>query len=397
MNIIKKVMFFNVSWLALMVSCLVADAQVAENKSKEVRFLKHTLTNEFISEGVAVGDVNNDGKIDIIAGAYWFEAPDWKRHEIDEPKLFSVVDGYSNSFHNYAMDVNQDGWIDIIRVDFPGTPAVWYENPKNKEGHWKKRTVYPSVGNENPIFVDVDGDGRTELICADPKNEKVVWIKAPTVKNDTTWTTYVISDVSGRGTKKFTHGLGFGDINNDGRADVFIREGWWEAPDDLKQTNWTFHPANFGDDCAQMYALDLNGNGYQDVISSSVHNYGIWWHEQTKDADGNTVWKCHEISKEFSQTHALSLVDINRNGHPDLVTGKRYFAHNGKDPGAHEPSVLYWFEYIPGEKPVWIPHQIDDNSGVGLHIVTQDINEDKLVDIIIANKKGVFFFEQLNN
>ena len=43
-----------------------------------ISFKKHTLTNDFVSEGAAVGDVNNDGKIDVIAGAYWFEAPDGK-------------------------------------------------------------------------------------------------------------------------------------------------------------------------------------------------------------------------------------------------------------------------------------------------------------------------------
>lgn len=376
-------------------SCLVT--QVSRKKSKDVRFKKHTLTNDFISEGAAVGDVNKDGKIDIIAGAYWFEAPAWKQHEIDTPKKFSVQNGYSNSFINYAMDVNLDGWIDFIRVDFPGDPAVWYENPKNKDGHWKKHTVYSSVGNESPRFVDVDGDGRTDLVCADSKGKKVVWIRAPVSKKDTSWTVYIISADSVRGTHQFTHGLGFNDINKDGRPDVFIKDGWWEAPADPKQPNWTFHEGNFGDDCSQMYAMDLDGDNDQDIISASAHNYGIWWHEQTKDDQRNTAWKRHEISKIFSQTHALSLVDVNRDGHPDLVTGKRYFAHNGHDPGAHEPAVLYWFEFKPGKEPAWIPHQIDDNSGVGLQVVTQDITRDKLLDLIVANKKGVFFFEQLKN
>lgn len=92
------------------------DEEVSDTTS--VRFKKHTITNDFISEGLAVGDINKDGLTDIIAGAYWFEAPDWKAHEISTPQTFLTTE-YGNSFLNFTMDVNQDGWLDVIRVDFP--------------------------------------------------------------------------------------------------------------------------------------------------------------------------------------------------------------------------------------------------------------------------------------
>ena len=234
-----------------------------------------------------------------------------------------------------------------------------------------------------------------DIICNDIVTKQVIWIKSPAGKNDTTWQRYIISNDSSRATDKYTHGLGWGDVNKDGRNDVLIKSGWWESPADVKTANWKFHPADFGEDCANMFAYDVDKDGDEDIISSSAHQYGIWWHEQTKDANGNISWITHEISKLFSQSHCLAFTDINGDGNPDLITGKRYLAHpDGHDPGSYEPAVLYWFEYIPGKNPQWIPHEIDDNSGIGLSIVVKDINGDKLPDVIISNKKGVFFFER---
>jgi len=131
-------------------------------------------------------------------------------------------------------------------------------------------------------------------------------------------------------------------------------------------------------------------------VSASAHRYGIWWHEQVADGEGNAAWKLNEISKAFSQSHASSLTDMNDDGHPDLIVGKRFFAHNDTDtdPGAHEPAVLYWFEYQPGQAPYFVPHEIDNDSGSGLNIVAQDISGDGLIDAAVSNKKGVFVFEQ---
>jgi len=366
-------------------------AQSTVNGSFDPRFKKHTLSNDFISEGVAVGDINNDGKIDIIAGAYWFESPSWTKHELAEPKPFSASTGYSNSFLNYCMDINQDGWMDIIRIGLPGEETVWYENTRNKPGYWPMHWITRNLGNESPLLVDVDADGRPDIIGNDPITKEITWFKSPTVKGDTNWTKYIIDKGDSiPGVHRYTHGLGFADMNGDGRNDIIITKGWWESPADPKQSNWPFHPANLGEDCSQIYTIDIKGKGKKELVSSSAHNYGIWWHEKT-----DTGWAHHTIFNEFSQTHGLALADINKDGNPDLITGKRYFAHNGKDPGEFQPAVLYWFEYKPGKNPAWIPHLIDDNSGVGLQVCVQDINGDGRLDIIVANKKGVFFFEQV--
>ena len=368
-----------------------------QNKSV-VSFKKHELTKKFIAEGAAMGDVNNDGKKDVLSGAYWFEAPDWKAHELAKPDSFIVNGGYSDSFLDFVMDVNQDGWIDLIRIDWPGKAAVWHENPKNKTGYWPTHIIHSSVGNESPQLVDVDGDGRMDLLCNDPTAKKVIWLHSPD-KGDTAWEKYIISNDEKRATHMYTHGLGYGDINGDGRKDVLVKDGRWEGPKEgpakhPKEADWIFHRADLGQECSQMYVMDLNGDGLNDVLSASAHDYGIWWHEQGKDAQGNATWTHHEIDKSFSQTHGLAIKDINGDGNVDFVTGKRYFAHNGKDPGEFEPAVIYWFEYKPGKTPAWVRHEIDNDSGLGLHVTVEDINDDGLPDIVTGNKKGVRIFTQ---
>jgi len=362
--------------------------------SDPVRFIKHILADEFISEGVAVADINRDGKPDILAGAYWFEAPNWTRHEIDTPKYVNPAAGYSNSFLDFTTDVNQDGWMDLIRISLPGEETVWYENPKGGTTHWHMHLILRHCGNESPAFVDINHDGRPDLLCNDPEAKQMIWMEAPSMKGDTIWKRHIISS-GDLGTNRYTHGLGYADMNGDGRADIIITKGWWECPPDPSQTNWNFHPANLGEDCSQIYALDVNQDGKPDLISASAHNYGIWWQERSSANPYDSVWFHHIISKDFSQSHAMAMADINGDGQPDLITGKRHFAHNGKDPGALDPSVLYWFEFKPGKNPRWIPHFIDDQSGVGLQVVVTDLNQDGKPDIVISNKNGVFYFEQL--
>ena len=385
---LKRLLFLPVFALAI-----AGNAQQKKQGSNIPLFKKHEIITQYISEGAAAADVNNDGKTDIIAGAFWFEAPSWKKHEINGNDTFNIRT-YGNSFLNFAMDVDQDGWTDYIRVDHPGQPVVWFENPRNKPGHWKMHQINGSLGNESPMMVDVDGDGRPDIIGNDAVAKQVIWLKSREKKGDTLWQKIVVSADENLATHKYTHGIGFGDINGDGRKDIVIKNGWFEAPVNRMQPDWTFHPEDISEDCSEMFVLDLNGDGLNDIISASAHNYGIWWHEQQKDSDGKTRWVHHEIYKAFSQTHGLIVTDINGDGNPDIITGKRFFAHNGNDPGEFEPAVLYWFEYKPGKDPSWIPHEIDNNSGVGLHVVVQDMNGDGLPDILTGNKKGVHLFLQ---
>lgn len=377
--------------LVCLVACALGSlAALPAAAQTKISFKKTAIEGVFRSEGCAIGDFNHDGKMDISAGSVYFAAPDWKLVSVLEKPKETNPAGYSDTFCNYADDVNGDGWTDLIVVDFPGKQTWWFENPKEAGGAWARHEMTPETNNESPLYVDMNGDGVRELICG-LQGGKMGYVTRPSDVAKV-WTATSIAATNKPNIQKFYHGIGLGDINKDGRQDVLCPEGWWEAPATAKGQPWTFHQAPFGEACAQMYAYDFDGDGDNDVLSSSAHRFGIWWYEQTPEG-----WQKHEIDSSFSQTHALMLADVNGDGLQDFITGKRWWAHGAKgDPGSDQPAVLHWFELSrEGGKPIWKMHQIDHDSGIGTQFDVADVNGDKLLDIAVSNKKGTFYFEQV--
>jgi FG-GAP-like repeat/FG-GAP repeat len=392
-------------FVALFSGPAAADATGDDNSG--ISWKKTVIDRAFRSEGVTVADVNRDGKLDILNGEMWYEAPDWKPHPIR--KLGDYGDGlhgYSNSFACWADDINGDGYPDLIVIGFPGAPCHWFENPKGGTGLWKQHEIWHSACNETPQYADLFGTGKRVLVMGwQPKgkeNEGQMAYFTPGSDPTQPWLMHPISPPSkpGKpvpGTFKFAHGLGIGDINGDGRLDVICNAGWWEQPAEVGDQPWTWHPAQLGADCSDMFAYDMDGDGKADVLSSSAHKFGIWWHQQIAGKDGATFVR-HDLFPDLvSETHALHFEDVNGDGLKDLITGKRYWSHGMSEPGSNKPAMLYWFEAKKAAdgNTSFTPHVIDNDSGIDTQFYVGDVNGDGALDVVTSNKKGTYLFEQV--
>jgi hypothetical protein len=406
---------------------LALSAVVASAKDPVHIFKKVQLTDQFWGEGADIADFNCDGKMDVCSGPFWYEGPDFKQRHEFAPATASFkrkqTDGteetvpgfegalgeknaYSECFLTYAYDFNGDGWPDIMVYGFPGKEAAWYENPKGKPGHWARHVVLEVLDNESPGLLDVTGDGRPEILCC--SQGSLGYAQADWNNPAAPWKFHAISPKSPKDYHKFTHGIGCGDINGDGRIDIIEKDGWWEQPTSLANDPvWVKHPFRFADAAAQILVYDVNGDGLNDVITVlNAHGYGLAWYEQVRE-NGSITFRQHLILNKdatrnsagvaFSQLHSLALIDMDGDGMKDIVTGKRFWAHgkNGGDPDSNGAAVLYWFRLVrpTGGEPQFIPNLIDSDSGVGTEVTAGFISNAKYPDIVVGNKKGVFVFE----
>ncbi|MDR1497381.1 MAG: VCBS repeat-containing protein [Puniceicoccales bacterium] len=367
-------------------------------------FKKLVLADKFYAEGANFGDFNRDGFPDVVAGPFWYEGPDFtKKHEIYPPQFFNPEE-YSDNFSVFSVDLNGDGWEDVFICPHPGTKGYWYENPKGRSGHWKKHFFANEVCNESWMWTEIlKGAGKGLLYN---RNGYLGFSTYKIKNNAPQWTFHPVSHKDTRRYERYTHGVGCGDINGDGLVDLIDKEGWWEQPKITGKTPWIFHKFKFAMAGAHMRVFDVNGDGLNDVVTAwHCHLYGLLWYEQKRTEDGVISWKRHEIlpikpdlkspSLRISQMHAMDIVDFNGDGLPDIVTGKRFWAHgSGGDREPNAPAVLYWFELKRDGKggASFIPHQIDNDSGIGTQVVAKDINKDNTPDIVVANKKGIFLF-----
>lgn len=377
-----------ISFFILFFSFVSVGAQ--ENSDQvfsSLNFKKQLIASESY-EAVGVFDVNGNGIPDIISGAYYYEGPEFlKRHLISE---VDRVGEYWDDFSNIPMDVNGDGNMDYITGSWFSENLRWHENPGGS-GLWKQHIIGMTGPVECPRPWDIDNDGHLEIVPNNP-GHPLKYFKLE-------------RDEAGKPLGKFIeiqvaesqgHGLGFGDVNGDGRGDFIVSNGWIEAPQNPREGKWILHnDFELGSASVPILVVDVNGDGKNDLIVGQGHGYGLDWYEQVLDKSGKKrSWIRHPIDPYNSQYHTMEWVDLDGDGNNELVTGKRYRAHNGNDPGANDPLGLYYFKWNGKSfsKQVISYGPLGEGKGAGLYFAIADLRGSGRKDIVVAGKDGLYVF-----
>ena len=366
-------------------------------------FQMQRISDFYYAWCAAVADINRDGVNDVIAGALYFLGPDYtERGELTAARTHNPSNQFSQGMVNFAYDFTGDGWPDILMQDT--RPIYLYVNPRGESRRWDRYNVVPQAMSEIVLLKDIDGDGNPEVLFG---GDGAMEYAKPDPEHPTArWIVHKISEkgfMSG-------HGMGVGDINGDGRNDVVTPRGWWEQPPKgSTQETWTHHPASFGVGGAEMGIYDVNGDGLNDVVTVlNAHGWGLAWFEQKREKDGAISFVKHDIMGNFatknagdvtfSEPHGATFGDLDGDGIPDLITGKRVFSHleSYLDPDPYGPGVLYWYRTVRNPKAEggaeFIPELIHNRSGVGSHLAVVDIDNDGALDIVTSTNRGTFIF-----
>lgn len=378
--------------LCMLFACQGKDATVPPASSPTFRPQVLTIDN---NEACSIVDINRDGLPDIVAGRMWYAAPDFVPRPVRPIALHGL--DYAQNNGEYIWDVNQDGWPDVVATGWGDGRIQWFQNP-GKEGlemglQWKAHTLADTkiTRSEAGFMQDLDGDGVPEYIMNSWNEETPfsIW----RFEKDVAGMPVMIGTTIG---VRNGHGVGFGDMNNDGRTDILMDEGWYEQPaTDIWAGSWPLHRDwLLNDGSCPMQVVDLNEDGRKDVIWGRGHNYGLYWLEQGESIGDSTTWTQHLIDDSWSQVHALTWADLDGDGKAELLAGKRIRAHSGNDPGSSEPAHLYRYSWNTTNQSFDRQIISEGKIGSGLFIRTGDLNQDGRPEIVVAGKTGTYILWQ---
>ena len=340
----------------------IASAASASDPRRSLHFSRrHLFVGPY--ESATVGDLDRDGRLDIVYGPYWFAAPDFAPRAY-RPNHTAKEYHHTNSEH--VLDVDRDGWPDIVGGGWGEDGLFWYRNPGKGAAErgtpwkmhepWEARLLARTRGHMEMFALhDFDGDGTPEVHSACyRKNEPLEvwrWTRGP--DGQPALSPFVLG-VEGGG-----HGFAFGDVNGDGREDVLTEIGWYERPaGDPFAGPWKLHAETALPHPSCPFAVkDLDGDGRLDILFGRGHDVGLyWWQQQAPKADGTTTWKPHVIDESWTQAHAIALADLDGDGAGGADRRQVHLGPRGRRPRSRRSAGRVLLPMGPGHVAVHPPH-----------------------------------------
>lgn len=174
--------------------------------------------------GTALGDIDRDGDLDIAGNGYWLECPadpvqgEWRRH--------LVAAGWPDDSGVTLADMNGDRRLDVLLAPAEEAGRLsWYEAPTDpRAGRWVEHVIDPEVSHVHTFKVaDMDRDGDPDVVTAEmeqsPKRRVSIYLNE---RRSLKWRAQVLS-------AKGSHNLRVADIGKDGDLDV-VGGNWGSSP-----------------------------------------------------------------------------------------------------------------------------------------------------------------------
>lgn len=359
------------------------DAPAVADPPTKVAFTRISLeTVEETNSGyVAVADLNGDAVMDLVAGLQWFEGPSWSRHVLYPSDTETLIDIGKTVPH----DLDGDGDLDLVGNRRP-QELFWFENPgPPATGTWTKHQITRQVQYpELLLFADLDGDGRDEMVGSDDGRGYGIRIyEIPDNPRDSVnwkWTTVDNSPL---------HGLGVGDLNQDGRLDLVSDFVWFEQAADGGWTKRSLPTPTTERDSInrqitvmQIGVYDVDADGDEDIVLTRAHHYGAFWLESS--GGPHPQFTLHEILPGLldSQLHGVAYGDIDADGDLDVFAGTSRYRHG--DPGENDPLDVFWLELVRDKQGVsWRKHALASDLSMGFNPSIGDVDSDGDADLVL--------------
>lgn len=194
-----------------------------------------------LAKSVHAGDIDNDGDIDVVSAAIFdSNVVLWKNESINTYGNINfkktIIDNNFNGSHRVQLvDIDDDGWLDILGAAYLGNEVAWWKNcgfDENNILKWTKHSIVKGFGNACVAqSIDIDNDGLKDIVATAQSNGTVAWWKQNLNDNLISWSRTNL-------TTNFTRPwpLYVCDIDNDGDQDVIAASShqgnnqvkWWE-------------------------------------------------------------------------------------------------------------------------------------------------------------------------